>query len=107
MLVSLELDVHSIPCMHAIGISSYMSSETIQVEYHIIDGTHPDMRLIHFNQENIDWCCGNRLSFTKITHGFVVLETPKEKSPYNSVPGTAVRLTTGTKKRKRGKNNSV
>jgi len=48
-----------------------MSSETSQVEYHIIDGAHPEMKAIYVNQENIDWCSGNGLTFTKITHGFV------------------------------------
>ena len=74
---------------------------------------HPEMTLIHFNQENFDWCCGN-VSFTNITHGFVfilgrnrVLEMIQDKSSYNLVPGTAVCLTTSMKKRKRGKNHSV
>jgi hypothetical protein len=50
MLVSLELD------FYVIGILPFMSSETSQVEYHIIVGFHPKMKAIFFNQENIDWC---------------------------------------------------
>jgi hypothetical protein len=49
-------------------------------------GAHPEMKAIYFLQENIDWCCGNSLSFTKITHDFVfapgrnrVLETSQDK----------------------------
>ena len=53
MLVSLEFNFCSITYRHVIGISRYMSSETSQVEYHIIDGTHPKMKAIYFNQENI------------------------------------------------------
>ena len=86
MLVSLELYFHPISYRHVIGILSYMSSETSQVEYHIIYGAHPEMKAIYFLQENIDWCCGNSLSFTKITHDFVfapgrnrVLETSQDK----------------------------
>jgi hypothetical protein len=67
----------------------------------IIDGSHPEMKAIFFNQENIDCCCGNRISFTKIIHGFVfvpgmkrVHEMLQDKSGYNFVPGTAVCLTT-------------
>lgn len=59
MLVSLELDFRSVKFAHVIGISPYMSAETSQVEYHIIDGSHPEMKAIYFNQENIDWCCGD------------------------------------------------
>jgi len=91
-----------------------MSSETSQVEYHIIDVAHPEMKAIYFHQENIDWCCGNGLSFTKITHGFVfvpgrnkVLEMLQDISGYNLVLGTAVCLTTCKRKRKRGKNNGM
>ena len=71
MLVSLELDFCSIACIYVIGILPYMSSETSQVEKHIIDGAYREMKAIHCNQENIDWCYGNELTFTKITHGFV------------------------------------
>jgi hypothetical protein len=56
MLVSLELDFCSITFGHVIGILPFMSSETSQVEYHIIVGFHPKMKAIFFNQENIDWC---------------------------------------------------
>ena len=110
MLVSLELDFCSVTYRHVIGISPYMSAETSLVEYHIIDGSHPEMKAIFFNQENIDWCCGNGISFTKITHGFVfvpgmkkVCEMLQDKSGYNLVPGTAVCLTTSKRKRNRGK----
>jgi hypothetical protein len=109
MLVSLELDFHSVTYRHVIGISPYMSSETSQVEYHIIDGAHPEMKAIYFNQENINWCCGCEISFTKITHGFVfvpgmkrVHEMLQDKSGFNFVPGTAVCLTTSKRKRNRG-----
>ena len=108
MLVSLELDFRSDTFRHVIGISPYMSSETSQVEYHIIDGSHPEMKAIYFNQENIDWCCGNGISFTKITHGFVfvpgmkrVREILQDKSGYKFVLGTAVCLTTSKRKRNR------
>ena len=78
MMVSLELDFCSITFAHVIGISPYMSAETSQVEYHIFDGSHLEMKAIYFNQENIDWCCGNRISFTKITHGLFFLQGQKE-----------------------------
>ena len=109
MLVSLELDFSSVTYRHVIGISPYKSSETSQVEYHIIDGAHPEMRAIYFNQENIDWCCGQGISFTKIRHGFVfvpgmkrVHEMLQDKTGFNYVPGTAVCLTTSKRKRNRG-----
>jgi hypothetical protein len=67
------------------------------------------MKAIYFNQENIDWCCGNGISFTKITHGFVfvpgmkrVCEMLQDKSGYKFVPGTAVCLPTSKRKRNRG-----
>ncbi len=114
MLVSLELDFRSIKFAHVIGISPYMSAETSQVEYHIIDGSHPEMKAIYFNQENIDWCCGNEISFTKITHGFVfapgmkrVHEMIQDKSGYKFVPGTAVCLATSKRKRKRGEKKAM
>jgi hypothetical protein len=91
-----------------------MSSETSQVKYHIIDGAHPETKAVYFNQENIDWCCGNRISFTKITHGFVfvpgmkrVHEMLQNKSGYNLVPGTAVCLTTSKRRRNRGEKNTM
>ena len=114
MLVSLELDFRSVTYSHVIGISPYMSAETSQVEYHIIDGSHPEMKAIYFNQENIDWCCGNGISFTKITHGFVfvpgmkrVCEMLQDKSGYNFIPGTAVCLTTSKRKRNRGEKKAM
>ena len=114
MLVSLELDFRSVTYSHVIGISPFMSAEKSQVEYHIIDGSHPDMKAIYFNQENIDWCCGNGISFTKITHGFVfapgmkrVREMLQDNSGYNFVPGTAVCLTTSKRKRNRGEKKAM
>jgi hypothetical protein len=108
MLVSLELDFRSVMFEHVIGISPFMSAETSQVEYHIIDGSHHEMKAIYFNQENIDCCCGNGISFTKIAHGFVfvpgmkrVREMLQDKSGYSFVPGTAVCLTTSKRKRNR------
>jgi len=114
MLVSLEIDFCSITFRHVIGISPYISSKTSQVEYHIIDGAHPEMKAIFFDQENIDWCCGQGISFTKITHGFVfvpgmkrVHEMLQDKSRYNFVPGTAVCLTTIKRKRNRGEKKAM
>jgi hypothetical protein len=114
MLVSLELDFRSVIYSHVIGISPFMSAEKSQVEYHIIDGSHPEMKAIYFNQENIDCCCGNGISFTKITHGFVfvpgmkrVREMIQDKSGYNFVPGTAVCLTTSKRKRNRGEKKAM
>jgi hypothetical protein len=74
MLVSLELDFRSVTYSHVIGISPYMFAETSQVEYHIIDGSHPEMKAIYFNQENIDWCCGDGISFTNITLFFLLFQ---------------------------------
>ncbi len=112
MLVSLELDFCSVTYRHVIGISPfspYMSSETSQVKYHIIDGAHPEMKPMYFNQENIDWCCGNGISFIKITHGFVfvpgmkrVHEMLQDKSGFNLIAGMAVCLTTSKRTRNRG-----
>ena len=70
MLVSLELNFCSVPYEHVIGISPIISSETSQVEYHIIDGAHPELKAMNFRKENMDWCCGKELSFDKITYGF-------------------------------------
>jgi hypothetical protein len=91
-----------------------MSSETSQVEYRIVDGAHPEMKAIFFNQENVDWCFGNGISFTKITHGFVFLpgmkrvhEMLQDKSGYKFVPGTAVCLRTSKKKRIRGEKKAM
>jgi hypothetical protein len=83
-----------------IGISPYKSSERSQIEYHIIDGAHPEMKAMYFNKENIDWCCGEALSFDKITYGFAfvpgrkrVLEMFNDDSGFHLIPGTAVCLT--------------
>jgi hypothetical protein len=106
MLVSLELDFFSVTYRHVIGISPYMCSETNQVEYHIIYGARLEMKAIYLNQENIDWCCENGISFTKITHGFVfvpgmrrVREILQDKSGYKAVWGTTVCLTASRRKK--------
>ncbi len=65
MLVSLELNFRTFTFNHVIDISPFISSETSQVEYHIIDGAHPQMKGMKFSQENIDWCCGEEISFKK------------------------------------------
>ena len=70
MLVSLELNFGSFTCNHVIGISPIISSETSQLEYHIIDDAHPELKAMNFSKENMDWCCGKELSFDKITYGF-------------------------------------
>jgi hypothetical protein len=95
-----------------IGISPFLSSETSQVEYHIIDGAHTEVKAMNFSQENMDWCCGKELSFDKITYGFTIVprknrvfEMFNDKSGYDLVPGTAVCLTNRMKKRKRRGNN--
>ena len=102
--VSLELDFCSITYRHMVGISLYMSSETRQVEYHIIDGTYHAIKAIYFNQENIDWCCGNELSFNKISYVVVfvlrrtqVFEMFHDESGYNLVAGIAVCLRNSSK----------
>jgi hypothetical protein len=104
MLINLELKFPLITLGHVIGISPYKSSETSQIEYHIIDGAHPEMKAMHFNKGNIDWCCGNDLKLGKINQGFVfvpgrkrVLEMLQDKSGYHIVPGTAVCLTKNAK----------
>ena len=91
-----------------IGISPSISSETGQVQYHIIDGAHPEVKTMNFSQENMDWCCGKELSFDKITYGFSfvpgwnrVCEMFNDDLGYHLVPGTAVCLTSSRKKRKR------
>ena len=103
MLVCLELTYPSVTYMHVIGISPCMSAETGKVEFHIIDGSHPEKKAIYFNKQNIDWCFGHELSFQKISCGFVfvpgrkrVLEMFQDKSGYHYVPGTAVCLTKTT-----------
>ena len=62
MLISLELNF----CY----VSPIISSETSQVEYHIIGGAHLKVKAMNFSKENADCCCGKELSFDKITHGF-------------------------------------
>ncbi len=114
MLVSLELNFRTFTYYHVIGISPFISSETSQVEYHIIDGAHPQMKAMKFSQENIDWCCGEEISFTKIEFGFAfvpgkkrVLEMLTDKAGYNVVPGTSLCLTTTPKTSKRGGENKT
>ena len=112
MLVSLELNFVSFTSNHVIGISPTTSSETSQVEYHTIDGAHPEVKSITFNKENIDWCCGEELSFDKITYGFAfvhwrkrVFEMFNDDSGYHLVPGTFGCLTSSMKKRKKSRKN--
>ena len=112
MLINLELKFPLITLGHVIGISPYKASETSQVEYHIIDGAHPEMKAMHFNKENIDWCCGTDLKLGRITQGFVfvpgrkrVSEMLQDKLGYHIEPGTAVCLTKNIKKN--GKNNEI
>ena len=106
-MVSLELKFGSFTCNHVIGISPFISSETSQLEYHIIDGAHPGVKAMIFNKENTDWCCGEALSFDK-TYGFAfvpgrkrVLEMFNDDSGYHLIPGTAVCLTSHSDIRKR------
>lgn len=106
MLINLELKFPFITYGHVIGISPYKSSERSQIEYHIIDGAHPEMKAMYFNEENIDWCCGNDLKLEKINLGFGfvpgrkrVLEMFNDKSRYHVVKGTAVCLTRTIKKK--------
>ena len=108
MLVSLELNFGSFTCNHVIGISPIISSETSQLEYHIIDGAHPELNAMNSSKENMDWCCGKELSFDKITYGFAfvpgrirVFEMFKAKSGYHLVPRTVVCLTSSMKERKK------
>jgi hypothetical protein len=49
MLVSLELCFPTV-YRHVIGISPYIYSKTSQVEYHIIDSSHPEVKAIEFNK---------------------------------------------------------
>ena len=114
MLVSLELNFGSFTCNHVIGISPIISSETSQLEYHIIDGAHPELKAMNFSKENMDWCCGKELSFDKITYGFAfvpgwnrVCEMFNDDSGYHLVPGTAVCLTSSMKKRKENEKNKT
>ncbi len=110
MLVSLELKSGSFTCNHVISISPSISSETSQVEYYIIDGAHPEVKAIIFNKENMDWCCGEELSFDKITNGFALVPGKSRvfgmfnaKSGYHLVQGTALCLTSSMKKKEKGK----
>ena len=111
MLVSLELNFGSNTCNTVIGISPIISSETSQVEDHIIEGAHPELKAMNFSKENMDWCCGNELSFDKITYGFSFVpgwnrecEMFNDDSGYHLVPRTAVCLPNSMKKRKKGGN---
>ena len=115
MLVPLDLNFCSVPYEHVIVISPVISSETSQLEYHIIDGAHPELNAMNFSKENMDWCCGKEcgkvLSFFKITYGFAfvpgrnrVFEMFNDDSGYHLVPGTAVCLPNSMKKRKKGGN---
>ena len=106
ILINLELKFRFVTFGHVIGISPYKLSEGNLIEYHIIDGAHPEMKAMHFNKENIDWCCGNDLKLEKINEGFGfvpgrkrVLEMLNDKSGYDLVQGTAVCLTKTIKKK--------
>ncbi len=77
MLVSLELNFRTFTCNHVICISPFISSETSPLEYHIIDGAHPQMKAKKFSQENIDWCCGEEISFKKVACGFAFVPEKK------------------------------
>ncbi len=80
----------------------------------VTDITYERMLMLKVsNKESID-CCGNRISFTKITHGFVfvpgmkrVCEMLQDKSGYNFIPGTAVCLTTSKRKRNSGEKKAM
>ena len=78
MLVSLELDFCSIKFAHVIGISPYMSAETSQVEYHIIDGSHPEMKAIYFNQEKLIGVVGTRSLLPRSHMVLFLLQGSKE-----------------------------
>ncbi len=114
MLVSLELNCRTYTLRHVIGILPIVSPETNQVKYHIIDGAHPEMKAMKFSQENVDWCCGEEISFKKIACGFAfvpgkkrVLEMLTDKAGYNVVPGTLLCLTKPPKTSKRGGKNKT
>jgi len=114
VLINLELKFRFVTFGHVIGISPYKSSEGSQIEYHIIDGAHPEMKAMHFNKENIDWCCGNDLKLKKINEGFGfvpgrkrVLEMLNDKSGYDLVQGTTVCLTKSIKKKGKQKEELV
>ena len=63
----------------------------------------------------MDWCCGEELSFDKITYCFTFIPGRKRefemfnaKSEYHLVPGTAVCLTHSMKnKTEKGKNKMI
>ena len=114
MLFSLELNFCTDTLMHVIGILPIIALETGHVEYHIIDGAHPEMKAMKFSQENIDWCCGEEISFEKISRGFAfvpgrkrVLEMLNDKAENNMVPGTALCLTKSPQTRYRGGANKL
>ena len=56
MLVCLELTYPYVTYMNVIGISPCMSAETRKVEFHIIDGSHPEKKAIY-------WCFGQEIAF--------------------------------------------
>jgi hypothetical protein len=67
------------------------------------------MKSMKFSQETIDWCCGEEISFKKITCGFAfvpgkkrVLEMLNDKAGYNVVPGTSLCLIKKPKTSNRG-----
>ena len=109
MLVSLEVKCRTYMLRHVIGISPIISRETGQVEYHIINGAHPEMKAMKFSQENIDWCCGKNVSFQNIASGFAfmpgkrrVFEMLTDKAGYNVEPGTSMCLIKNPKTSNRG-----
>ena len=62
ILVSLPLDSFQ----HVIGICPHL------LGLQIVDGCHPSLQPMPYSKDNLSWCCGDGLLFTKIASGFTL-----------------------------------
>ena len=76
---------------HVIGLCPYRSTPGGNVQFQIIDGTHPSMRPIEYSLCNLEWCCGGQ--FTTTTSGFLFL--PGRKRTQNLIKSSCYPMNMG------------
>lgn len=65
MLINVRLQGYQVE--HVVGIAPYKSSATHNVEYHLIDGAHPQRQPMEYSHQNLNWCFDG---LEKIISGF-------------------------------------